>query len=441
MTKSVGCLHMSHHRFVQKNNTTTYITRFWLPLAAMWLFMGVEIPIINAFIARIPFAKENLAAFGVVFSIVVLVESPIIQMLTTGTALTSDKRHFRRLMTFMSVIGFSLTAIHLVIALTPLFDFILGRLMGMPSDIVEISKMPFLVSFPFHIAVGFRRLWQGVLIKYGKTKQVTYTMVVRFSFTIGIIILGFLFTDFSGALLGSLALNGGIIAGAVASWIFLSGIIKEMEETRTSTSLISWRDLIHFYLPLALTSLITVGVRPVLAAGIARGRLPLESLAAWPVIHSFIFLFRSVALSYQEVVVALIHNKDLQKDLRKFAIYLTTGIGALFIITAVTDLSELWFTHVAGLEPELLRLTTIPFLLGAPVPALTALVSYYRGKLVYERRTKTIAWAVFINTALVITTLFIGVAVLPVTGAAIAAGALSISLVVETLFLSQKSKK
>jgi len=432
---------MSNAGWAGQRIHTRYIALFWLPLAAMWLFMGMETPIINAFIARLALPKDNLAAFGVVFSVGVLVESPIIQMLTTGTALAWDKAHFRRLMRFMTTIGSVLTVIHMTIALTPLFDFILGPVMGIPRHVIDLSRGPFLVFFPFHAAVGYRRLWQGVLIKYGKTKEVTYTMVVRFICTTGIMTSGFFITDLDGAMLGALALTGGVISGAAASWIFVRRVVRGMEERKESTSLIGWRELIRFYSPLALTSLIIVGIRPVLAAGIARGNMPLESLAAWPVIHGFIFLFRSVALSYQEVVVALLGDPKKRRALRRFTLYLAGGIAVCYLITAFTALSDLWFAYIAGLEDDLLPFTGVPFILGAPVPILSALVSYYRGRLVHARRTKTIAMAVFINSALVILVVFLGVSILSVSGASIAAGALSFSLVVETVFLYRRVKK
>ena len=44
-----------------------YITRFWSPLAATWVMMAAEGPLIAATIARLPDPKLNLAAHGVAF--------------------------------------------------------------------------------------------------------------------------------------------------------------------------------------------------------------------------------------------------------------------------------------------------------------------------------------------------------------------------------------
>jgi hypothetical protein len=54
------------------------ILAFWLPLAATWLMMGVEGPYLAAIVARLGSPVENLAAFGVAFSLTWLVESPVL---------------------------------------------------------------------------------------------------------------------------------------------------------------------------------------------------------------------------------------------------------------------------------------------------------------------------------------------------------------------------
>lgn len=412
-----------------------YIFLFWLPLAAMWLFMGLETPIINACIARMPMAKENLAAYGVTFSITVLIESPIIQMLTTGTALAADRKRYRQLIRFMHVMALILTALHLVLAMPSVYRFAVSRVMGIPEDIMELSRIPFLFLAPFHAAVGYRRLWQGVLIRYGKTREVTYIMIIRFISTVAILLAGFLFTHLNAALLGALSLSAGVLMGACSAGFFTLPIVKRLPEDERGVSVLRLKDLLRFYIPLLLTSLILMASRPILAAGISRGTLPLESLAVWPVIEGFVFVFRSLSMSYQEVVVALMNRKSMAGLLRRFAIFLAGGVGLLYLITAGTPLSRIWFQHVAGLDSELLPMALIPFLLALPVPVLSGPVALYRGILVHRGNTGTIAGAVIINSLSLAFFIFAGVAWLPYSGALIAAGALSLSLLIESIFL------
>ena len=66
----------------------------------------------------------------------------------------------------------------------------------------------------------------------------------------------------------------------------------------------SYRSIFAFYYPLAMTSILALGVHPMITFFLGQSRMPLESLAVMPVVNSLVFLFRSFGLSYQEVAIA-----------------------------------------------------------------------------------------------------------------------------------------
>ena len=67
------------------------LARFWWPLMATWLMMAVEGPFLAALIARLPDPKPNLAAYGVAFAFAIILEAPVIMMLSAATALVTDR--------------------------------------------------------------------------------------------------------------------------------------------------------------------------------------------------------------------------------------------------------------------------------------------------------------------------------------------------------------
>ena len=60
---------------------------FRLPLFSSWLLMTAEGPLISAVINRQSDAIVHLAAIGIVFSLAIAIESPIINLLAISTAL------------------------------------------------------------------------------------------------------------------------------------------------------------------------------------------------------------------------------------------------------------------------------------------------------------------------------------------------------------------
>ena len=77
---------------------------------------------------------------GVVFPLSLLIEGPIIMLLAASTALSRDRESYQKLRRFMVVSGAALTAIHLAVAVTPLFDVVVVGWMGAPAgrDLGEV---------------------------------------------------------------------------------------------------------------------------------------------------------------------------------------------------------------------------------------------------------------------------------------------------------------
>ena len=65
----------SKHQLTQKS-----ILAFWIPLAATWLMMSLEGPYLSALIARLAEPKFNLAAYGIAFSLALIIEAPVIMI-------------------------------------------------------------------------------------------------------------------------------------------------------------------------------------------------------------------------------------------------------------------------------------------------------------------------------------------------------------------------
>ncbi|MFP4444412.1 MAG: hypothetical protein ACLFST_14930, partial [Spirochaetia bacterium] len=271
------------------------VMKIWLPLVFMWLIMGVEQPVIAAVIARMPDPELNLAVFGIAFSLALVIESPIIQLLAAGTALSGTKTGYRKILAFTHLLSISLTAIHALIAVTPLFSILMRHIIQIPEELIEPSRRAFIALLPWSASIAYRRLWQGVLIKHKKTVYIPATMIIRLGATSIVLFTGFFMKDTAGSLIGALSLTAGVAGGAVSAGLFSRNTIKQIPlSDNHETAEVSWKYLFRFYTPLALTSFIVLSARPILTFGIAQAPEPISSLAVWPVITAFLFLFHSI---------------------------------------------------------------------------------------------------------------------------------------------------
>ena len=93
------------------------VFKVWLPLAASWLIMGTELPLLSAFVARLAEPAINLAAYGgIVFPIALIVEAPVIMLLAASTALSKDWASYQKLRNYMLLSGALLNPCRLMLA-------------------------------------------------------------------------------------------------------------------------------------------------------------------------------------------------------------------------------------------------------------------------------------------------------------------------------------
>lgn len=421
---------------VQNNITLKKIFRFWLPLALTWLLMSVEGPLIAAIISRLAEPKFNLAAHGIAFSFALIIEAPIIMIMSASTALVKNRQTFLKLRNFTYIANGLITVIMLIFIIPDVFSFVTEYLLELPKEVAELTYIDTIILLPWPAAIGYRRFYQGLLISDNKTVKVTLGTIIRLFF-MGITAFGlYLFTDFHGVIVGGSALSAGVIAEGLASKIMARDIEKRLRANHTHPERISYRGIMKFYYPLALTSLLSLGVYPMVTFFMGHSRLSIESLAILPVVNSLVFIFRSLGLSYQEVGIAMMgENFANYKKLRDFGWILGGSVIVGLSIIAYTPLANFWFETVSGLTYELSELSINTLAIVTILPALTVLISFQRAVLVYARNTSPITFATAAEVTGIIVVLFITINMFDMIGAYGAAIAYMIGRIAANFYL------
>lgn len=397
----------------------------WIPLAATWLMMSAEGPFLAAVIARLAEPEYNLAAYGVAYSFALIIEAPIIMMLSASTALVRDRDSFHKLRNFTYALNVLLTALMLVLLLTPAFDFVALRVIGLPEPVASLTHQALVVLLPWPGAIGYRRFYQGLLIRYDMSRRVAYGTVVRLSTMVLTALVLYHLLEPNGAIVGAAALALGVTAEALASRGMVRSIAARLVRTEPEQGEpgLTYRGIAGFYIPLALTSTISLAVHPMITFFLGQSRMALESLVVYPVVYSLTFIFRSLGLSFQEVGIALLGGRGQNfVPLRNFALMLGLAAACGLALIAFTPLSYVWFHRVSGLSMELSEFSRLPIRILAAIPALSVLLSFQRSILVNGGRTRPITWASMIEVAGIALVLAIGIHGLDMVGV-VAAGA------------------
>lgn len=366
--------------------------------------MASEGPFLAAIIARLPDPTYNLAAHGVAFALAILIEAPVIMLMSAATSIVKDRVSFLKLRNFARALCVGATALLLTVLVPPVYDFLILRTMGVPETVAELTYGALWFMLPWPSAIGYRRFLQGVLIRSGRTTLVAYGTMIRLVAMVVAALIGYFLLGIPGAWVGALSLATGVSVEAIAAHFMARHTVQAILDGDWDTGParnVSYGEIARFYYPLALTSLIGLSVQPLLTFFMGRSISPVESLAVFPVVHSLSFFFRSMGLAFQDTAIALMGD-DLEHfpSLAKFAALLGGATTAGLALVAFTPLSEAYFVGISGLTPRLASFALTPTRVIVLLPALSVLLSLQRAILVERRRTRhiTVASAVEVIT-------------------------------------------
>jgi hypothetical protein len=415
------------------------IFRTWLPLAASWLLMGAELPLLSAVVARLSDPDIHLAAYsGIVFPLALVIESPIIMLLTASTALSRNARAYKKMWRMMTWVSVVLTVVHVAIAFTPLYDFIAQQILNVPKDIIEPGRIGLQIMTPWTWAIAHRRFNQGVLIRFGQSAAVGWGTAMRLVADVVILGIGFALHEVAGIVVATAAVAAGVLAeAAYIHWKVQAVINGPLREAKGPA--ITQREVILFYLPIAFAPTIGLLGQPMLTGAMSRMDVPMLTLAVWPTVNSLIFMLRAAGIAYTEVVVALLDRPGGLRQLRRFTMWLSLALSVPLLVLCTTPLIDIWFDRFIGLRPELAALGKSALWFAVLMPPVTAWGCYFEGLLIHHKRSAPVTEAVVFFIVTLFGFLFYAVQTQSLPGLNAAVCAMTLGGMAQTLWLWRRS--
>lgn len=376
---------------------------FWLPLAMTWAMMAIEGPVLQSIVARMAEQKENLAAFGLAHTLAMIVESPIIMLLTASVALVKNRQSFYALRRYGIILNAAVTLLMVIIVLPPFFGIIAHTLLDLPPKVAELMHWGLAALIPWPAAIGYRRFYQGLMIRYGKTRLVAFATVTRMLSMAICALLLWRYSLLPGALIATISLSVAVVLESIATRFMAREVVHSLRADTSALQQLTSQSFVKFYVPLVLTSAMGMAVNPLLSFFISRSLYVLESLAVMPVIDSFVFQFRSAGFSFQETVIALLGKDNMNEaKIRKFGQMMMAVSSGLLTIVAFTPLLPYIYNNVYGLSPSLAEFSVLPTRILFILPALSVLYSLQRGVLINSHRTKEVTISTIIEVSSVL---------------------------------------
>ena len=380
-----------------------------MPLAMSWVLMGLDGPVNVAVIQRLPRPELGAAGFGILFAISIWVEAPIIDLLATGTTLATTYRRYLLLRRFVLWLIVLVTAMHLLVSVTPLYWVATERILGLPHDLAVVVRPALIVLTPWSGLIGWRRAHQGVMIRKGMTRAIGVGTALR-GIVMTVVAVGLMLEapQISSIVIASISLISSVLSEAVFVHFASRAALRELPRDDNEPPL-TMRKLMEFHFPLTATTMVSLMMSPLVTAGLARTPQPIRALAAFQVASSVFFLFRMIGFCLPEIVITLGKDDASIQKLRRFAVSIGLVGSGTMLALGLSGLDSVFFARVLDTPPDVVRLAHYTFLGCAALPFLDAAQSFVRGVLTAQFRTTSRLVAVGAAIAGLGVTLVLGV--------------------------------
>lgn len=344
--------------------------------------MSVEAPAVVAMMATMPQAKDMAAGMLVLMAVSLFIESPVIDLLSTAATFARGSAGVKAVGRFASQLILLVTVAHGLFVFTPLYDFVLGEVLRLPDNIVQLSRVPLQIMTPWSGLIGWRRWRQGVMIRHGNTRAISVGTGIRFAamLTSGF---GLAATHrFTGLQVAAFALIFSVAVEALFVHFASRPALDEQAEAENPNGEITVARLYRFHAPLTLSTMAVLSVPSLIGGALARVENPVLAMAAWQVATSLAFVFRTVTFALPEVVITL---ADQVPPGNKVLLGFCAGVGGVFSVftglASLTGFDWLIFTQVMGQSGIIVPEARTAFLWCVALPFLASIGGYLKGQL------------------------------------------------------------
>lgn len=403
----------------------------YAPLAFGMLMMVVEPSVINAGMARAENAEVALAGYVAVFGIAVVIAAPSVMILDTAIAQATDRRAFVLVRRFAILVGLFMTTAGMLVAFTPLYDVITRTILGLPWSVTEASRSPLRILVLWPAPIVCRRLYQGLLIRAGRTGLIALGTAIRLAVLTGGLAIGLQLLPDRGMLVGACSMECSVVAEAIVVRLAAAKVVTWLPAKPEDNSILTLLHVWHFYWPLAVSTIMNRMTKPVVTAGIAALPLAQRSLAAWSVVWSLSFVVAGPAESLQQFAVALVKDAAALRQACRFSTLVGGGLSLLLGALACTPLGGPFLGGIFNLAPDLIDLALPALRTMTMWPLLMGLRGLLAGTLIQRGRTAVVGSATVVNLATTVVVVLMGIWLRWLPGAVLGAGSTLVSCLAE----------
>lgn len=399
-----------------------------LPTAVTASGSQALIPALAGILARNDNAEEAISGFAVAFSIALLAGLPHIRVQQLTLVFFDDSASLPVIRNFVLRWSALSTLIIAVIALTPLNEIILGSVFSVEPDVEKqaAAALRALVVLPGLLVI--RAYLHGVALRAERPLIVWIGSITGSAIVVAIAATLILTDTVTGALAGGIAFSSGAAVEVALLWI----LTRRVAVAGTGKSPVTIAEMTKLFWPLLIAAIAPSVTQPIISASMARAAEPTVSIAAVSVSFGLFQTVSAATNGVQNSTLALAALQFSQAQILRFMLVvgLLTSVATM-LIGFVPPVTSLVLQDVLGTEDRLFELARFGFRLLAPLPLILVIEQVYAARLMRARNTRPIVIITIARLVVLVTWVTTTVNATSFTGAAVGAGAVALTLLIE----------
>jgi hypothetical protein len=196
------------------------LVKFQIPLALSNMIYLAASPLISTALARGVNPIKDLAAWPVVNSLLFILRAPAVSLPEAVIALYAGQGREKPLRMFSQRVGGALSAILLIMGITPLAGLYFTYLIGISPELTQIAISGAQAGILLPLMTALLYYYRGILTAQKLTVPITAGMVVEL-LVMALVLFGGVYLQFSGVLVAAAALTAGIAVDALLLFIYI----------------------------------------------------------------------------------------------------------------------------------------------------------------------------------------------------------------------------
>lgn len=386
---------------------------FILPLTLSSFLILLTHTLFNSGLARLPDPEIYISAFAVTKSLMHIFQSPLGMTRQTVTSLSNNKADYYKTRYFIIILAFAVVASLAVIALTGASRIIFNKLMGLEGKTLDAAVTMLKIVIIFPGMLGIRDFLSAICIKLRVLRLISIASFLRVIYVIIFVSLLSSFVNISSSVLVGLMFLGSIVV-EVLSLLIGTRITQKNRNVSSEyphprfieekSKALSYRNILSFFSPLALTAYIQTVSMPVINSGLARTQSPEISLSVFAVAWGVGIMVFSPVVIFHQLPLQFSENGQMKnlKDIRKFAIILSSSLSVIMIILSFSNAGYYIIHKLIGASHEISIMSIQVLKFMAVLPFLSVTREFIWGVFMKNRLTKYIGTGKAVNVIVLI---------------------------------------